>query len=65
MSSSTADFRGRTERLALLAYLALDELTPAQVARVEERYELMLESDRPISAWLSERIAEAPSTVAA
>jgi hypothetical protein len=44
-------------RLAVLAALALEELTPIQVARVEERLELV--SQGRAASWLAARFASA------
>lgn len=44
--------------LAVLAALALDELTPIQLARVEERAQLVFQGDVPTCVWLSSRLSE-------
>lgn len=53
----------RDELLAVLAALAMDELTPAQLARVEERYQLVADGPLPAAAWLAARYTPAPVPV--
>jgi hypothetical protein len=46
------------ELLAVLAFLALDELDEMKRARVEERYQLVAEGMLPAASWLASRFAE-------
>ncbi len=45
------------DKTALLAVLALEELSPEQRARVAERYELLLEGRLPVASWLASRFS--------
>lgn len=47
----------RAEVVAALAVLALDELTPTQLARVEERLQLVLSGPLPVASWLASRFS--------
>lgn len=42
--------------VAVLAALALDELTPIQTARVEERLQLLATGPLPAASWLTSRL---------
>jgi hypothetical protein len=44
------------ELLSALAMLAMDELTPEQLCRVEERFQLLAEGPLPVAAWVASRV---------